>query len=110
MTFASEVHCDAGGVGRSNDFLVAHRAGAMVGFHWVKVHGGVGEIYVLGVSPTERGSGLGRLLAVRGLEYMRALDLGAAMLYVDADNVAARALYESLGFLHWDTDVMFARS
>lgn len=91
-------------------FLIAWRGARMVGFHWVKVQGGVGEIYVLGVAPDERGTGLGRVLAVRGLEYMRSLDLGAAMLYVDADNQPARALYESLGFLHWDTDVMFART
>jgi mycothiol synthase len=29
------------------------------------------------------------------------------MLYVEADNAAAIALYESLGFARWDTDVMY---
>jgi mycothiol synthase len=29
------------------------------------------------------------------------------MLYVDRDNTAAVKLYESIGFAHWDTDVMF---
>jgi len=28
---------------------------------------------------------------------------------VDETNTAAIRLYESLGFTHWDTDVMFAR-
>ena len=90
----------------------------MVGFHWTKVHGGagshghseIGEIYVLGVSPDLRGIGLAKLLSIRGLEHLRSKGLPAAMLYVDADNKAAISLYESLGFAHWDTDVMFRKS
>jgi mycothiol synthase len=31
------------------------------------------------------------------------------MLYVDEMNSAAIGLYESLGFTHWDTDVMYSR-
>jgi mycothiol synthase len=31
------------------------------------------------------------------------------MLYVDADNGPAIALYTALGFTHWETDVMFRR-
>lgn len=90
----------------------------MVGYHWTKVHGGagghghseIGEIYVLGISPDLRGTGLAKLLSIRGLEYLRSKGLPAAMLYVDADNKAAISLYESLGFAHWDTDVMFRKS
>ncbi len=100
-------------------FLLAFRNDELVGFHWTKIHGGlrrgehdhseIGEIYVLGVSPQERGTGLSRALAVKGLEYLRDEGLGAAMLYVDADNTPAKTLYESVGFMHWDTDVMFTR-
>ena len=90
----------------------------MVGYHWTKVHGGagshghseIGEVYVLGVSPELRGAGLAKLLSIRGLEHLRSKGLPAAMLYVDADNKAAISLYESLGFAHWDTDVMFRKS
>jgi mycothiol synthase len=89
----------------------------MVGYRWTKVHGGqgshghseIGEIYVLGVSPSERGTGLAKALSIRGLEHLRSQGLPAAMLYVDADNQAAIGLYESLGFAHWDTDVMFRK-
>ena len=44
---------------------------------------------------------------VLGLEYLREEGLSAAMLYVDRTNTPAIKLYESIGFAHWDTDVMF---
>ena len=102
----------------------------LVGFHWTKVHGGhpdhahahlgphdhtshghepIGEVYVLGVDPSERGTGIGHALTVLGLQHLRGQGLGEVMLYVDEDNAAAIALYASLGFTHWDTDVMYAR-
>ena len=101
----------------------------MVGFHWTKVHGGlfthehddkgfhghtghghdpIGEVYVIGVLPEFAGHGLGRALALIGLRHLRSLGLPEAMLYVEADNIGARGLYETLGFRHWDTDVMFS--
>jgi mycothiol synthase len=95
----------------------------IVGFHWTKVHGGhahhdsadgsdhahqpIGEVYVVGVAPDCVGHGLGRALVLVGLRHLRSVGLSAAMLYVEADNDAARALYEGLGFTLWDTDVMF---
>lgn len=94
-------------------------SGRMVGTHWTKVHGAhrhgehvhdaIGEVYVLGVDPEFRGSGLGRALTVAGLQHLRALGLGSVMLYVDAGNDSAVALYTGLGFSHWDTDVMYRR-
>jgi mycothiol synthase len=44
-----------------------------------------------------------------GLRHLRHHGLPDAMLYVDADNAAAIALYTALGFTHWETDVMFRR-
>jgi mycothiol synthase len=112
-------------------FLLAERTEdglpRLVGFHWTKVHGDgvdhshdpgmdhhrphahdpMGEVYVVGVDPSERGHGLGRTLTIAGLAYLRSRGLPMAMLYVDADNAAAIALYESLGFAPWDVDVMY---
>ncbi len=98
----------------------------LVGFHWTKVHGGdlhaghdpsdghgheaIGEVYVVGVSPAHQGLGLGRALTVAGLRHLRGLGLAEAMLYVEGDNEAARAVYRRLGFTWWDTDVMFLRA
>ncbi len=72
-------------------------------------HAPIGEVYVVGVEESERGNGLGRALTVAGLAYLRSLGLPEVMLYVDADNVGALRLYESLGFARWDSDVMFVR-
>jgi mycothiol synthase len=116
-------------------FFLALRsvAGAdrLVGYHWTKVHGGdgahsrldpatphahdghghdpIGEVYVVGIDPDERGGGLGRALTLLGLGHLRHLGLPDAMLYVDADNEPAIRLYASLGFTRWETDVMFSR-
>jgi mycothiol synthase len=109
-------------------FLVAEQGGRMAGFHWTKVHGGnghddgpaagaashghdpIGEVYVVGVDPAAQGSGLGRALTLAGLHRLRALGLRQAMLYVEADNAPALAVYQRLGFARWDVDVMFRRS
>ncbi|MEO3854637.1 mycothiol synthase [Acrocarpospora sp. B8E8] len=96
-------------------FFLAFRDSRLVGFHWTKIHGAdghghdaIGEVYVVGVDPAERGTGLGKALTLTGLTHLRAHGLSQVMLYVDEDNQAAIRLYESLGFSRWDTDVMYA--
>ncbi len=94
-------------------FFLAEQDGNLAGFHWTKIHGGneaIGEVYVVGVDPAARGTGLGRALTLIGLRYLRSRGLAQVMLYVDETNTAAIGLYQSLGFTHWDTDVMFSRS
>jgi len=91
-------------------FFLAFRGAALAGFHWTKVHAeeGLGEVYVLGVAPSEQGSGLGRALTAVGLRHLAAeRGLPTAMLYVDADNAPAVAVYERLGFTTHETDLMY---
>jgi mycothiol synthase len=96
-------------------FFLAVRGDRLVGFHWTKIHGSsehghepLGEVYVVGVDPSQQGTGLGRSLTLAGLSHLRSRGLAQAMLYVDETNTAAIRLYESLGFARWDVDVMYA--
>ncbi|WUH91821.1 mycothiol synthase [Streptomyces sp. NBC_00433] len=91
-------------------FFLAFRGPTLVGFHWTKVHDdlGLGEVYVVAVAPTEQGSGLGRALTTIGLTHLATTRaLPGALLYVDADNPAALAVYERLGFTTYEVDLMY---
>ncbi|WP_372465944.1 mycothiol synthase [Nocardia spumae] len=76
----------------------------ILGFHWTKVHDpdensdAVGEVYVVAVDPAAQGRGLGRILTLAGLHYLRDRGLGAVILYTEADNTAAVHTYSRLGF------------
>lgn len=95
-------------------FLVHERDGRMAGFCWTKVHPAeyvdaeerteaLGEIYVIAAHPDFHGLGLGRALTVAGLSHL-STTVSTGMLYVDADNEPAVALYRKLGFDVHHTD------
>ncbi|WP_156727499.1 mycothiol synthase [Streptomyces apocyni] len=92
-------------------FFLAEREsdGELLGFHWTKVHEAerLGEVYVLGVRPGAQGGGLGKALTAIGLRHLESQGLPTAMLYVDADNKAAVSVYERIGFVTHETDLMY---
>lgn len=87
----------------------------LLGFHWTKVHAPeagedeIGEVYVVGIDPSAQGRGLGRVLTLAGLHYLRGRDLGSVLLYVEADNKAAVHTYGRLGFTRFHVDVAYSR-
>lgn len=91
-------------------FFLAFRGPDLVGFHWTKVHPveELGEVYAVGILPAEQGSGLGRALTTIGLRHLaHDRDLPTAMLYVDADNTPAVAVYTRLTFTTHESDLMY---
>jgi mycothiol synthase len=93
--------------------LVAEDASGMLGFHWTKQHDSrLGEVYVVGVAPGAQGRGLGTLLTLAGLHHLAGLGVDEVLLYVEADNAPAVAVYSRLGFEHAeaDTHVQYRRA
>jgi mycothiol synthase len=84
-------------------FLCVHN-GKIAGFCWTKIHNEfvnkepIGELFVIGVDPSEAGNGVGKAVCTEGLIYLKEKGIKQAILYVDEDNEAGKGLYKSLGF------------
>jgi mycothiol synthase len=91
-----------------DDFLLLRDGDELVGYCWLKVEHGIGEFYVVGVSPDRQGEGLGRRLVEAGLSRLAARGIRISSLYVEADNDAALRLYRSFGFADHTVDVQYA--
>ena len=81
-------------------FFLAWDGDDLAGSCWTKVHeDGVGEIYIVGVTPGWEGRGLGHALVCHGLDYLASSrHVARALLFVGDENDRALALYEKLGF------------
>jgi mycothiol synthase len=92
-------------------FRVLEVDGRIAGSCWTKVHGSarppLGEIYVIGVDPDFHGRGWGRALTEDGFAWLAARGVDEGMLYVDAANAAAVALYRSMGMTTHHVDCAY---
>jgi mycothiol synthase len=103
-------------------FFIVEKNKQVIGSTWTKVHGvhshdhdsgashahpAIGEIYITAVDPAYAGLGIGKALTITALNYLKYQGLNDAMLYVDAENLAAIALYKSLGFTQFGRDVLY---
>ncbi|MGE0877908.1 MAG: mycothiol synthase [Acidimicrobiia bacterium] len=83
-------------------FLLHEIGGELAGFCWTKIHRNtqpvLGEIYAIAVHPSFGGRGLGTALTLAGLDVMARRGVPMGMLYVDADNATAVAMYRAIGF------------
>ena len=94
----------------ADDFLLLRDGDALIGYCWLKVESGIGEFYVVGVSPDHQGEGLGRHLVEAGLSRLAARGIRISSLYVEADNTPALRLYRSFGFDDHSIDIQYAKS
>jgi len=103
-------------------FFIVEKNEQVIASTWTKVHGehshdhdgeashahpAIGEIYITAVDPEYTGRGIGKVLTITALNYLKYQGLKEAMLYVDFDNKAALNLYDSLGFKLSSKDVLY---
>jgi mycothiol synthase len=85
-------------------FFLCVYNGKIAGFCWTKIHQDfvnqepIGELYVIGVDPSESGKGIGKAVCTEGLIYLKEKDIKKAILYVDEENLAGKKLYSALSF------------
>jgi mycothiol synthase len=104
-------------------FFLAESNHKIIGSTWTKIHGShthqhegeieshahpaIGEIYITAVDQEYSGRGIGKVLTITALNYLKYQGLSNAMLYVDFDNKAALNLYKSLGFNQSSMDILY---
>jgi mycothiol synthase len=100
-----------------DDIFLIFDSDKPIGYCWTRIEfwkkkapgEGTGRIYMLGVDPDYRGRGMSRQLLLIGLSYLKSKSLRVAVLTVDRENKAARALYRSVGFELWKSSLWYEK-
>ena len=93
-----------------NGLILAFEDDRLLGFHWTKRIGDLGEVYVIGVDPAAQGRGLGRILLRAGLHHLAETGCRTVILYVDSADTVAVGMYASAGFGVAHRDVLYVGS
>lgn len=87
---------------RPEGIIFIARGDRVVGYCWTRRLArddkAVGQISMMGVDPSEQSRGLGRMVLLEGLTYLRGSGLAVVELTVDGQNQPAIRLYQSVGF------------
>ncbi|HEY8324633.1 MAG TPA: N-acetyltransferase [Ktedonobacterales bacterium] len=88
------------------DLVAVSPAGDFVSYCilWYDDRNAVGEYEPVGAHPDWRQQGITRAVLVEGLRRLRALGAERAIVLTSSDNTPAIRLYESIGFVHHDTE------
>lgn len=97
--------------------LLAYKGERPIGYCWTRIEHeekpladeSRGQIFMLGVEPSYRNKGIGKELLLAGLSYLKSKSLRFAQLTVDSENMAAIALYCSVGFEIWDSGLWYEK-
>lgn len=89
-------------------WLVEGPEGDLAGYAWLKPGEREDELYVIGLAPAARGSGLAAHLVARAQQAAAARGRQGLSLYVDAVNRSAVRSYERAGFVTDGADLQYA--
>ncbi len=90
--------------------LLAEAPGGQIGAFcliWEDALNNVGEFEPVGTRPAFRRQGMARAVLVEGLRRLQVRGCTSAVVWVDADNTPAIALYESVGFRCMQRDISY---
>ena len=113
---AEEIEYAANATENARDMIfLAMYGNRPVGYHWMNIeHDEQGEdrgrVSMLGVDPEYRGKGIGRELILVGLTNLKGRGLQVVRLTVDSTNLAANALYRSIGFRKNDVSLWYEKT
>jgi mycothiol synthase len=99
------------------DVILATDRGEVIGYCWTEVECGrdlpmgksKGRVYMLGVAPDYRNRDIGKELLKAGLLHLKSKGREIIDITVDSQNVAAVALYRSLGFQTWGETIWYEK-